>query len=205
MSCSTEFASVGLMSGRHGAGRFRRGLVAALLTLTSMLAAAETAVPAGPAPDLAGQYVLGPGDRIRVVVFGHEDLSGEFSLSANGAVALPLVGSVDGAGKTPAALEAAITAALSPQFLRNPRVSVEVLSYRPFFILGEVKAPGSYPYVNGINVRSAVALAGGYTYRAKESHVFITHAGAGKQSRQKSPPDTPVLPGDIIEVPERFF
>lgn len=193
------------MPGRQGANRFRRSLVAALLTLTSMVAAAETAAPAGPAPDLAEQYVLGPGDRVRVVVFGHEDLSGEFSLSANGAVALPLVGAIDGVGKTPAALEAAIAAALSPQFLRNPRVSVEVLSYRPFFILGEVKAPGSYPYVNGINARSAVALAGGYTYRAKESHVFITHAGAGKQSRQKSPPDTPVLPGDIIEVPERFF
>ncbi len=194
------------MPGRHGAGRFRRALVAALLTLASMAAAAaETARPAGPAPDLAGQYVLGPGDRIRVVVFGHEDLSGEFSLSANGAVALPLVGSVDGAGKTPGALEAAIASALTPQFLLNPRVSVEVLSYRPFFILGEVKAPGSYPYVNGINAKRAVALAGGYTYRAKESHVFITHAGAGKQSRQKSPPDTPVLPGDIIEVPERFF
>jgi len=193
------------MPDRQGANRFIRGLVAALLTLTSMVAAAETAAPAGPAPALAEQSVLGPGDRVRVVVFGHEDLSGEFSLRANGAVALPLVGAIDGVGKTPAALEAAIAAALSPQFLRNPRVSVEVLSYRPFFILGEVKAPGSYPYVNGINARSAVALAGGYTYRAKESHVFITHAGAGKQSRQKSPPDTPVLPGDIIEVPERFF
>jgi polysaccharide export outer membrane protein len=193
------------MPDRQGANRFRRGLVAALLTLTSMVATAETAAPGGPAPDLAEQYVLGPGDRVRVVVFGHEDLSGEFSLSANGAVALPLVGAIDGVGKTPAALEAAIAAALSPQFLRNPRVSVEVLSYRPFFILGEVKAPGSYPYAADLSVRSAAALAGGYTYRAKTGHAYITRVIEGHESKQRVAPETPVLPGDIIEVPERFF
>jgi polysaccharide export outer membrane protein len=183
----------------------RWALATAWLIMAGTAAGADS--PASPpgAADLSSQYVLGPGDRVRVIVFGHEDLSGEFSLSADGMVSLPLVGAVAGAGKTPNALEATIVSALSPQYLRHPRVSVEVLNYRPFFILGEVKAPGSYPYVSGLNARSAVALAGGYTYRAKESHVFITRAGAGKQSRQKSPPDAPVLPGDIIEVPERFF
>jgi len=180
--------------------RLRRLLGAMGLILAGTLAAADN-----PAPDLSKQYLLGPGDRVRIVVFGHEDLSGEFSLSADGTVSFPLVGAVPGAGKTPDALEAAIASALTPQYLLNPRVSVEVLSYRPFFILGEVKAPGSYPYIAGLNARSAIALAGGYTYRGKQSHVFITHAGAAKDSRQKVSPDTPVLPGDIIEVPERFF
>lgn len=170
---------------------------------------APTAIAAAPgavdAPDLSSHYRLGVGDRIRVVVFGHEDLSGEFSVSANGSVALPLVGAVPGTGKTPDQLEQEITKALAPDYLRNPRVSVEILSYRPFFILGEVNAPGSYPYVNGITAKSAAALAGGYTYRAKKSYVYITRASGADESRQKAAPETPVLPGDMIEVPERFF
>ena len=203
MSCSTELARPRARIGRKGGVRW--AFAAAWLMMASAVASADS--PASPpgTGDLSSRYVLGPGDRIRVVVFGHEDLSGEFSLSADGAVSLPLVGAVAGAGKTPNELEAAIVGALSPQYLRNPRVSVEVLGYRPFFILGEVKAPGSYPYISGLNARSAVALAGGYTYRAKQDHVFITHSGAGKQSRQKSSPDSAILPGDIIEVPERFF
>lgn len=202
MSCNTEPDVSSALTARTP----RRWAVAALVLMlaTTFGCATQSSAPVTSAPDLSSQYVLGPGDRIRVVVFGHEDLSGEFSVSTNGTVALPLGGAVQGAGKTPDDLEAAIADALSPDYLRDPRVSVEVLSYRPFFILGEVKAPGSYPYVSGINVRSAVALAGGYTYRAKESHVFITHAGAGN-TRQKAQPDAPVLPGDIIEVPERFF
>ena len=203
MSCSTEFARRARVGRKVGVARWM--LAAAWLILAGAAGGADSSAPPPGAADLSNQYVLGPGDRIRVVVFGHEDLSGEFSLSADGGVSLPLVGAVAGAGKTPNALEAAIVSALSPQYLRNPRVSVEVLGYRPFFILGEVKAPGSYPYISGLNARSAAALAGGYTYRAKQGHVFITRSGPGKGSRQKSSPDTPVLPGDIIEVPERFF
>lgn len=202
MSCSTE-PDVFSPSAARTARRWTLAALSLLLATTVGCGTQPTA-PVASVPDLSSQYVLGPGDRIRVVVFGHEDLSGEFSISTNGTVALPLGGAVTGAGKTPNDLEMAIADALSPDYLRDPRVSVEVLSYRPFFILGEVRAPGSYPYVSGINVRSAVALAGGYTYRAKESHVFITHAGAAT-TRQKAQPDAPVLPGDIVEVPERFF
>ena len=158
-----------------------------------------------PAADALSHYVLGPGDEVRVLVFGESDLSGDFNISTNGTVALPLVGAVQAAGNTPAGLASAIAQALSPDYLRAPRVSVDVLRYRPFFILGEVKAPGSYPYMAGINVRSAAALAGGYTYRAKEGYAYITRKVEGNESRVKVKPSARVLPGDIIEVPERFF
>ena len=150
-------------------------------------------------------YVLGPGDKVRVVVFGETDLSGEFSVGTSGTLALPLVGPVAASGKAPSELEAAIIDALSPEYLREPRVSVEVLEYRPYFILGEVKAPGSYAYSADVNVRRAAALAGGYTYRAKTGHAYVTRVTAGKESRHKASPETPLLPGDIVEIPERFF
>ncbi len=185
-----------------GSRRLTRLLLAVLLLLPGVLAQAG---PATPPADPLGHYELGPGDSIRVVVFGENDLSGDFGIGTNGTVALPLIGAVHAAGKTPGELESTIAAALSPNYVRDPRVSVEVLKYRPFFILGEVKAPGSYPCTAGINVRSAAALAGGYTYRAKTGHAYITRTLGGQESRSKVSPDTPVLPGDVIEVPERFF
>ena len=156
-------------------------------------------------PELSNHYVLGAGDQVRVVVFGQEELSGEFSVNADGSVALPLVGAVTAAGKTPNALESAIALALSPDYVRDPQVSVEVLRYRPYFIMGEVRAPGSYPYMSGLDVHSAVAVAGGYTYRAKKTFVLLTRSTGGKKERREVQPDTPILPGDVIEVPERFF
>lgn len=193
MSCSTDSAHP------------RRRPGAVWRALCGLLALTVSAVQAAPEGDPLSRYALGPGDGIRVLVFGETDLSGDFNISTNGTVALPLVGPVQAAGRTPGELAAAIAQTLSPDYLRDPRVSVEVLQYRPFFILGEVKAPGSYPYAADINVRSAAALAGGYTYRAKEGHAYITRTVDGKPSRRKVEPDARVLPGDIIEVPERFF
>ena len=196
MSCSTDPV------------RLRRRPVhlwRALCGLLALAVSAGLAGPAAPEGDPLSRYALGPGDGIRVLVFGESDLSGDFNISTNGTVALPLVGPVQAAGKTPGELAGVIAQALSPDYLRDPRVSVEVLQYRPFFILGEVKAPGSYPYAAGINVRSAAALAGGYTYRAKEGHAYITRTVDGQPSRRKVAPDARVLPGDIVEVPERFF
>ena len=118
---------------------------------------------------------------------------------------MPLIQHVQAAGSTLAELEVAITNKLKPDFLKNPRVSVEVLNYRPFYILGEVKNPGSYPYVNGMAVINAVALAGGYTYRARENKVTITRAGDAERMSLPATHVTVVLPGDVIEVPERFF
>ncbi len=151
------------------------------------------------------QYRLGPGDLLRVVVFGHEDLSGEFEVKGSGHVSLPLIREVKAAGLTVREFEQAVIDALKPDFLINPRVSVDVLNYRPFYILGEVKRPGSYPYVNGMTVVNAIALAGGYTYRAKENEVLITRVGDPGNKQEPADHQTVVLPGDVIEVPERFW
>lgn len=150
-------------------------------------------------------YILGVGDRIRVTVFGQEDLSGEFEVDGAGRVSLPLIRDVYADGLTLRKFEQAIIDKLKPDFLRNPKVSVDVLNYRPFYIIGEVKRPGSYAYVNGMTVVNAIALAGGYTYRAKENSVLIIRADDKTREKEDADYDTTVLPGDVIEVPERFF
>lgn len=150
-------------------------------------------------------YRLGAGDRIRVTVFGHEDLSGEFEISATGRLAFPLIQEVQAGGVTTGELEEAITDKFKPAYLKNPRVSVQVVNYRPFFILGEVKLPGSYPYVSGMTVVTAVALAGGYTYRAKTARAYVTRAADPEKKKQVVDPNTQVYPGDVVVVPERFF
>ena len=100
-------------------------------------------------------------------------------------------------------IEATIIGKLKPDYLKNPKVAVEILNYRPFYIIGEIKNPGSYPYVSGMRVVNAIALAGGYTYRARENRLAITRDKSGQKS--KADHGTIVLPGDVIEVPERFF
>jgi polysaccharide export outer membrane protein len=150
------------------------------------------------------EYRLGAGDQVRVTVFGQQDLSGEFTVDGGGVVSLPLIGNVPAGGATVRELSTRIADKLQPDYLRNPRVNVEVLNYRPFYIIGEVNQPGSYPYVNGMTVVNAVALAGGYSYRASESSITITRGGAEGQ-RFSAGPTSQVLPGDIINVPERFF
>ncbi len=150
-------------------------------------------------------YRLGSGDRIVVTVFGHEDLSGEFELDGEGRIALPLVGEVQLGQKRLREAEVLIAGQLKPDYLVNPRVSIQVANYRPFYILGEVKQPGSYPYVNGLSVVQAVAIAGGYTYRARQSRVSIQRAQDPGRQQQPAGPDTVILPGDIVNVPERYF
>lgn len=150
------------------------------------------------------EYTLGTGDMLRVTVFGHTDLSGEFEVDSTGRITLPLIGNLLVVNRTLDNVEELIVAALKPDYLKNPQVSVEVLSYRPFYIIGEVANPGSYPYVGGMRVINAVAMAGGFTYRAKEDDLLITRAkGDGKQEGARQ--ETLVFPGDVIEVPERFF
>lgn len=155
--------------------------------------------------DAQAAYRLGSGDEIRVTVFGHKDLSGDFAVDGSGYVALPLVGNVRAGGLALRDFERNIIRALKPDYLKNPRVSAEVLNYRPFYIIGEVKKPGSYPFVNGMSVVNAVALAGGYTYRARENRLLIIRADDTSRTKQPANHDTAVLPGDVIEVPERFF
>ena len=165
-------------------------------------------VTASVEPALAAdsEYQLGSGDKVKVTVFGEADLSGTYEIDSTGIVAFPLVGQVTAGGHTARDLEKSIATKLQDGYLKNPTVSVEVLSYRPFFILGEVKRPGSYPYKAGLNVLNAVALAGGYTYRAKSNVWVVTRAGdKNYQDKEVNDGDFTVRPGDTIVIPERFF
>ncbi len=150
-------------------------------------------------------YTLGAGDKLKITVFGEEDLSGEFEVDGAGFVALPLIGGVKVRGLSLRSVEKRVVEKLKDGFLKAPRVNVEVLNYRPFYILGEVKKPGSFPYVDGMTILMAVALAGGFTYRAKKSDIIVTRAHDPKRTKRKAQTDTIVLPGDIITVKERFF
>lgn len=166
--------------------------------------AVATANPAAAADAVAG-YRLGPGDQVRVTVFRHEDLSGEFQLDGEGYFALPLVGEIKAGGRVVRELENDIESAFKEGgYLVDPQVGLEVLNYRPFYILGEVNQPGSYPYVNGMTIINAVALAGGYTYRASQGSISLQRGGSNGKKIAVGPA-TQVLPGDIINVPERFF
>lgn len=152
-------------------------------------------------------YVLGSGDRIRVIVFDEPDLSGEFEVDGTGVVSLPLIGKTTAKGLTLREFEDEVATALRDGYLRDPRVSIEVLNFRPFYIIGEVQNGGEYDYVPDMTVLNAVALAGGYTYRADDNRVFVTKAGANTETevRLDRGQGIQVLPGDIIRVPERFF
>lgn len=177
-----------------------RGLLAGFFTvLVFLLAGASMAAAQQPV------YTLGSGDEVRVNVFEEEDLSGKFEVNGEGLLSLPLIGSVTASGKSLRQLERDIEAKLLDGFLKQPRVSVEVLNYRPFYILGEVNEPGSYPYVNGMTVLNAVALGGGYTYRANKKKITIIRAKDKDRVPQTVPPETVVLPGDVVRVEERFF
>lgn len=151
------------------------------------------------------RYQLGSGDEIRIVVYGEEDLSGEFELDGSGVVSMPLIGPVNIGGREVSDAESLITEKLADGFLISPRVSIEILNYRPFYILGEVKSPGSYPYVSGMTILNAIALASGFTYRASESKIEVTRKIDGVDQKFRIPLTAEVLPGDIIRVPERFF
>jgi polysaccharide export outer membrane protein len=151
------------------------------------------------------QYRLGPDDKVRVITFGEDALSGEFAIGSSGKVSLPLVGDVQGAGLTVTEFQAEVENALKNGYLKDPRVSVEVLTYRPFYILGEVQKPGEYPYTNGLTVLNAVATANGFTYRANTKKVFIKRADSGKEEVYPLSSTTPVAPGDTIRIAERFF
>ena len=150
-------------------------------------------------------YTLGSGDKLRVIVFGEEDLGGEFVVDDSGFVRLPLIGQVSAAGRTVRQLEADIGAQLGARYLKDPRISIEVISYRPFYIIGEVNKPGEYPFVAGMSVLNAVAVAGGYTYRANESSVYIRRKGGSDEEKHPADATTKLGPGDIVNVVERWF
>jgi polysaccharide export outer membrane protein len=153
----------------------------------------------------AGTYVLGPTDRVRLKVYGEPDIAGEYEVDSNGYVSVPLAGHIRAAGLTTSQLERSITSALAKGIVRDPRVNVEIALYRPYYILGEVKRGGEYPYRLGLTVMDAVASAGGFTYRANESKVYLRRSGGGVEESYAL--DAPILifPGDSIRIPERYF
>jgi len=150
-------------------------------------------------------YRLDAGDKLRVVVYGQEGLTNTYAIDAGGAITMPLIGSVPARGRTPASLAAEITAKLRNGYIREPSVAVEIESYRPFFILGEVAAPGQYPYVPNMSVESAVAIAGGFSPRARRDRVTLTHTDSSGSSRYVVPLGTALGPGDTVLVGERWF
>lgn len=150
-------------------------------------------------------YKLGAGDKIRMTVYNEPTLSGEFSVSADGALSLPLLGDVQAIGKSPAEVATLVQTRLADGYLREPKVSIEVTAYRPFFILGEVSAPGQYPYASGLTVLNAVATAQGFTPRASRKVVYIRRSGATTEETYRLTPDLIVRPGDTIRVGERYF
>lgn len=150
-------------------------------------------------------YRLGPADKIRVIVFGEPDLSGEFSVNGRGQLSLPLLGDVGAEGRTIDEVRESIAAGLSEGYVVDARVAAEVIEYRPYYVLGEVGAPGEYPYSVGISVFKAVAAAEGFTYRANKSVVFIKRANGEEEMKYKLTPQLQVFPGDVVRIGERFF
>ena len=151
------------------------------------------------------EYRLGPGDQLQVNVFGQPDLSVKLEVSGDGMVAMPLIGSMQAKDLTAVELARTIAAVLDRSYLVDPKVAVEVQKYRPFSILGQVGTPGRFPYAAGLDVRQAVALAGGFTRRARTASMMIFRQSAVGQIEIEATPDTPVLPGDIIEIERRLF
>ena len=192
--------SASFTGGPRRPARFRRF---AFLLLLLLLPAVSSAQEAAQGDDPG--YTLGPRDRVNVTVFNHPDLSGEYELDGEGRFSMPLIGAISAAGLTPRQLETAVIARLKPDYLVNPRVSVEVRNYRPYFLIGEVQSTGSFPYVAGITYLTAIAMAGGYTYRAKKDVVYVIRGNDPEQEEIKLDVNDKVQPGDIIRVAERLF
>ncbi len=156
-------------------------------------------------PQLVAPYQLDAGDELRVIVFGQQDLSNTYTVDQAGRISMPLIGSVPVRGRTTAQIEKSIASALSNGFVRNPDVSVEVDRHRPFFAMGEVGAAGQYPFVPGITVQQAIAVAGGFTPRADKISVLVTRSRDGVVETALLGMSDPLLPGDTLYVRERLF
>jgi polysaccharide export outer membrane protein len=185
-------------------GRIMRVLVVMLLASLPLAGCGSEGSSLPSLPTSAStdtQYRLGPGDKLSIKVLGAEDLSGDYTIGDNGTIATPLIGEVKAAGLTRAELEKAIADKLAQGYIKNPRVSVAIATYRPFYIFGEVTKPGEYPYASGMKVLNAIATAGGFTYRAQQGYVVVSRNG----QEWRASPSSPLLPDDIVRVPERFF
>ena len=184
--CSALLAVAFLISGCTGAS----------ISETEKLSLAETATT--PAK-------LQPGDKIRVDVFGEDKLGGEYQIDQAGQISLPLAGTIKAQGLTQTELEQALAKKFRSEYLKNPKVTVTIATQAPFFVMGEVKNPGQFPYSSGLNVLTAMAVAGGPTYRASRDKIEIQRRGETKMREYPISAAVPIFPGDVIKVPERYF
>ncbi|MBF0130692.1 MAG: polysaccharide export protein [Alphaproteobacteria bacterium] len=181
-----------------------------LVVLFILSGCARHPLPDEPAPAAIGNfadgYLLEPGNRVRVIVFNEANLSGEVQVDTSGNLSMPLIGTVSAIGTTAKMLGSRVEDVLKKAgYLREPKVAIEILTYRPIYVLGEVKQPGEYSYTSGMTVLSAVARAGGYDYRAREGKSILIRIVDGTQREYMAVERTPILPGDIIRVVERYF
>lgn len=189
-----------------------RCMVAALALLASLLTACDGPrgfagdVPAHAAMAQADTYLMSPGDKLKVTVFNEPDLTGEFQISHSGEIAFPLIGTIAAAGLTVGEFQNQLIRRLRNGYVRNARVSIEIASYRPFNVFGEVRNAGQYPFRPGLTVQDAIAMAGGFTYRANSRTAYLRRANANAEmTMQLDGPRVPVLPGDDIRIAERYF
>ncbi len=150
-------------------------------------------------------YHLGAGDKLQIAVFNQPELSGEYTLDGNGRFSMHLIGKVQAQGLTATELESLLVSKLKPDYLVNPRISIRIHNFRPFYIIGEVNKPSSYDYVDGMTYLQAVAIAGGYTYRAKKNWVYVVRSDDKSRDETKLDVNSRVSPGDIIRIAERIF
>ncbi len=154
----------------------------------------------------AESYFLEPGNRIRITVFNQQNLSGDFQLDPGGSISLPLIGSVSATGVTARGFGQRLEERMKRDgYLLDPRVAVDVMTFNPFYVMGEVRGPGEFPYSMGMTVLSAIARAGGYDYRGRQGDVILVRTINSEQKEYRANERTPILPGDIIRVLERNF
>jgi protein involved in polysaccharide export with SLBB domain len=164
----------------------------------------EVAVAPVTPSQASGVSVLQPGDRVKITVYGEDSLTGEYDVNPTGQVAMPLIGLVSATGKTQAQFAREVASKFRG-FLQDPKVTVAIVQFKPFYVLGEALRPGEYPFRSGLDVHSAVAMAGGFTYRASKSVVLIRHGGEEIWKEYPLTEAVTIAPGDLIRVPERYF
>ncbi|MES2987778.1 MAG: polysaccharide biosynthesis/export family protein [Pseudomonadota bacterium] len=152
-----------------------------------------------------GAYRLGSGDKVRLTVYNEDTLSGEYEVDGSGNLSIQLIGTISAAGKTLPEVKGVVEARLKDGYMVNPSIALEVLNYRPFYVLGEVKEPGKYPFVSGMTVLNAIVLAGGYTYRGKKDKAYVIRASDPEKKEIMLGPNSVIMPGDIVRIPERIF
>lgn len=184
--------------------RFLAVLIAFSLLSMAAVAGAQQAAPATAASSVL-VYKLGPDDKVRINVYGEDALNAEYQVGSDGNISFPLIGMVQANGLTVSELQVLITRQLTEKAINDPKVSIDVVQYRPFYILGEVQNSGQYPYRTGMTVTAAIATAGGFSYRANEKTVMIQRFGETSEKSYPLGPQTVVQPGDTIRVKERFF